>query len=288
MQQVNRPDPAPSRLRYRLNRIMLTPVYRAMLRVGLPLMVIVVGVGGWFAVEENRNSFFGRIEQTRIAFEQRPEFMVNLLAVDGAGARVARDIREILHVDFPVSSFDLDLDAMRDTVTGLDAVKSARLRIRQGGVLQVDVVERMPAVLWRSPAGLAILDRDGVHVGPATHRGEHPALPLIAGRAADLHVPEALALLAAAEPLWPRLRAVQRIGERRWDIVLDRDQRLMLPEDGAVQALERAIAMDQAVDLLNRDLVTVDLRLPQRPTLRLTEYAVQEMWRMKSIEVGSN
>ena len=288
MQQVNRPDPAPSRLRYRLNRIMLTPVYRVMLRVGLPLVLVVGGVGGWFAVEDNRAAFFGTIDEARSAFEQRPEFMVNLLAVDGAGARVARDIREILHVDFPVSSFDLDLDAMRDTVTGLDAVKSARLRIRQGGVLQVDVVERMPAVLWRSPAGLAILDRDGVHVGPASHRGEQPALPLIAGRGADLHVPEALALLAAAEPLWPRLRAVQRIGERRWDVVLDRDQRLMLPDEGAVQALERAIAMDQAVDLLNRDLVTVDLRLPQRPTLRLTDYAVQEMWRMKSLEVGSN
>ena len=57
-----------------------------------------------------------------------------------------------------------------------------------------------------------------------------------------------------------RLRGLVRMGERRWDLVLDRDQRILLPEDGAVEALERVIALDEAQDILSRDILQVDLR----------------------------
>jgi cell division protein FtsQ len=54
------------------------------------------------------------------------------------------------------------------------------------------------------------------------------------------------------------------VGERRWDVVLDRDQRILLPETEPGRALERVLALDQAQDLLDRD-VTVDLRLEPPP-----------------------
>ena len=44
--------------------------------------------------------------------------------------------------------------------------------------------------------------------------------------------------------------------------------------------------MDRAIDMLDRDVVAVDMRLPQRPTLRITEGAVKELWRIRDIEVG--
>ncbi|MDU8911160.1 cell division protein FtsQ/DivIB [Aestuariicoccus sp. MJ-SS9] len=281
-----RADPAPSRLKYRLERLMLTPLFRLALRVGLPCALGFGAVTWWASVPENREAFNLMLSDMRAQIEQRPEFMVNMMAIEGAGVGVSEDIREILSVDFPISSFDLDLDAMRETVVGLDAVRTASLKIRQGGVLQVDVAERVPVLLWRHEAGLELLDREGVRVGPAARRTDHPKLPVVAGDGADLAVPEALALLRAVRPLQPRLRGLVRMGERRWDVVLDRGQRILLPTDGAVQALERAIAMDQAVDMLARDLVRVDLRLPQRPTIRLTDHAVQELWRIKAIEVG--
>jgi cell division protein FtsQ len=52
-------------------------------------------------------------------------------------------------------------------------------------------------------------------------------------------------------------------------VVLDRDQRIMLPEDDPVTALQRVIALDSAQDMMARDLVVVDMRNPARPTVRL-------------------
>lgn len=287
MSQVNmRPDPAPSRLKYRMERLMLTPFFRVLLRFGVPFLLTVSLATWWLSNDENRQKIFDRFADLRAQIESRPEFMVNMMAVDGASDLVADGIRQMLPLEFPVSSFDLDLEQMRETVVSLDPVKSARLYVRQGNVLQVDVVERIPVVLWRNDRGLQLLDDEGVVVGPAFARSDWPELPLIVGDSARDRVSEALELVAAAQPLTARLRGLVRMGERRWDVVLDRDQRIMLPETGAIQALERVIAMDQAVDMLARDIVAVDFRLPRRPTLRMTDGAMRELVRIRAIEAG--
>ncbi|MFD2844725.1 cell division protein FtsQ/DivIB [Paracoccus cavernae] len=56
------------------------------------------------------------------------------------------------------------------------------------------------------------------------------------------------------------MRGLERVGERRWDLVLDRGQRIMLPVDGPLPALERVIALDKAQDVLGRDVAVVDMR----------------------------
>lgn len=281
-----RPDPAPSRLKYRMERLMLTPLFRLLLRFGLPCLLTFSLATWWLSYDDNRMKIIDTYADLRSQVESRPEFMVNMMAVDGASDLVAEGIRQMLPLDFPISSFDLDLEAMRETVVSLDPVKSARLYVRQGNVLQVEVVERLPVVLWRNEQGLQLLDDEGVLVGPAFLRSDWPELPLIVGDGANGLVTEALELVAATEPLAARLRGLVRMGERRWDVVLDRDQRILLPETEPVQALERVIAMDHAVNMLERDLVAVDLRLANRPTLRMTDGAVQELIRIRAIEAG--
>lgn len=146
-----RADPAPSRLKYRLQRWMLTPGIRFGLRFGVPLCLVLAVSGAYLADEGRRDALQGLINDARAAIEERPEFMVKVMAVDGAGTSVAQDIREVVPLDFPVSSFDLDLEQIRDVITGLDPVKSASVRIRPGGILQVDVEERAPAADLAQP-----------------------------------------------------------------------------------------------------------------------------------------
>jgi cell division protein FtsQ len=281
-------DPAPSRLAYRVNRWLLTPLFRRLLFVGLPV-ALVAGIGtAWFADQSRRDAVADRFGEIRRSVEQRPEFMVKLMAIDGASDEVAALIRETVPVDFPISSFELDLPAARAQIQAIDAVARVDVRVRSGGVLQVDVVERIPAVVWRAPAGLELLDVEGRRVAAIAARTDRPDLPLIAGTGADRVVSEALRLVAAAAPVEERLRGLLRVGERRWDVVLDRDQRILLPETGAVEALEQVLALDEARDLLARNVTVVDMRLPHRPTLRLAAYAVEELRRVRSPALGAD
>jgi len=288
MRPVRRADPAPSRLAYRMHRMWLTPAFWWFLRSGLP-MLGVTGLVVWtFSAEERRMAIHAWGADLKRQIEERPEFMVTLLAVDGASDPVASEIRETLPVHLPASSFDLDLAALRQAVLEVPAVAAAEVHVRAGGVLEVRISERVPVALWRGPGGLAILSRDGTVIGHAAERALRADLPLLAGEGAERAVPEALAVLAAAEPFAPRIRGLQRVGERRWDIVLDRGQLIKLPSDEPVRAVERLIALDTAQDLLRRDVAVVDFRNRDRATVRLTEDAVAALRSIRMIETGAS
>jgi cell division protein FtsQ len=273
---VPRRDPAPSRLAYRIDRLWLTPMFRKMMRVGLPVGMVVLAVVVWLGDAGRRAAIVTQFTDLRRSIEERPEFMVTMMAIDGASPAVAQAVRKMIPVTLPVSSFNLDLEALRATIVQVDAVASADLRIRAGGILQVDIRERVPAVLWRTAGGIDMLDSTGHRVATLLVRNARADLPVIAGPGADEGVAEALAVIKAAGPVAPRIRGLVRIGERRWDIVLDRDQRILLPEQDPVSAVERVVALDEAQDLLNRDVAAVDMRNKDRPTVRMATGAVAE------------
>ncbi len=270
-QQVNRVrrDPAPSRLKYRLERMWLRPIWRRLVRLGLPVFLVAMTAGIWLSDEDRRATLTDGIDGMVRKVQSREEFMVKTMTIEGATPVVENALRAMLPVDLPASSFDLDLTALRLQVMRLDAVESIDLRIKPGGVLAASVKERVPALLWRHGRGIEILDAGGHRVASVTSREVRADLPLIAGEGADLAAAEALALIDAAGPILPRVRGLVRRGERRWDVVLDHGQRIMLPAEGAVIALEVAVTLHGKEDLLGRDIDVVDLRDPTRPVMRL-------------------
>ncbi|QBX36184.1 cell division protein FtsQ [Paracoccus liaowanqingii] len=247
----------------------LTPLYRRVLRVGVPAFLLAMVGGLWLADEDRRAMLTDNVSSVVTNVQSRDEFQVRVMTIEGASPVVDRALRAMLPVDLPASSFDIDLAALRLQVMQLDAIETIDLRVKPGGILSAVVKEREPAILWRHARGIDMLDAGGHRVASVTSREVRPELPMISGEGAELATVEALALFDAAGPILPRVRGLVRRGERRWDLVLDHGQRILLPETGAVIALEAAIAMDRAEDMLGRDIVTVDLRDPQRPVLRL-------------------
>lgn len=289
MQQVNQPlsapmrDPAPSRLAYKVQRLMLRSGFKRFLRVGVPTLLAVAVVGITLSSASRREAIELRIAEFRRAIEERPEFMVKLMAIDGASDLVAADIRESLPLAFPMTAFDLDLEVMRASIAEMDVVANVDI-IVNGGVLQINVTERSPVVVWRNFEGVMLLDAEGHAVMQVQNRNMHPELPLIAGQGADKHLNQALDILTAAGPMAARVRGVEWIGERRWDLVLDRHQRILLPEQNPIAALERVIALSKAQDMLARDLTIIDMRNGHRPTIRIADSAIEELRRIRAFK----
>jgi cell division protein FtsQ len=275
--ETQRRDPAPSRLSYRLERLRLTPAFHQLLRVWLPAIAVVTFVTLWFSSDSHRAAVVAKYVAIKTEVQNRPEFMVSLMQIDGASPAVDGAIRKMLPVTLPVSSFRIDLEALRRRIETIDAVKQAELRVQSGGVLRVRVTERVPVVIWRTDTGMQLLDDTGHRVATLLARDGRPDLPLIAGQGADRHVPEALAILAASGPVTGRVRGLVYVGERRWDIVLDRSQRILLPQDDPVVATERVVVLNEAQDMLGRDVLDVDMRNTGRPTLRLTPGALADL-----------
>lgn len=270
-------DPAPSRWHYRWQRLMLTPLFRFTLRLGLPLVLVAGAATLWLAQEANRATVTRHWEQLRAAIEQRPEFSVTGLQITGASPALVAATEGALDLTFPVSSWELDLAELRARIADLSAVRDVRVAIQADGTLGVSIDERRPVALWRHGDNLRLVDEDGAMTGLIESRTDRADLPLIAGDGAREHIDEALALFAAARPMADRVRGLVRMGERRWDMVLDHDQRILLPERAPVAALERVLVWQAAEGVLDRDVVAVDMRDEARPTVRVSQSAMTMM-----------
>ena len=280
-------DPAPTRWAYRYQRLMLTPAFRTTLRVGAPLALLVFIVGYWTAQDENRAALAAQVASIKENFQHRPEFMVTGMEITGANISVAAAISSVVTTEFPISSWDMDLPGLRESVMELSAVEDAVVRVRPGGTLEIAVTEHEPVAIWRHVDGLRLIDEDANFIAMIPARGDRADLPLIAGDGAMDEIGQAMALFAAAEPVRDRVRGLVRMGERRWDLVLDRDQRILLPEQGPVAALNRVIALHLAQDMLARDISVVDMRNAARPTVRLGTLAVTSLHRIEALPEGS-
>ncbi len=274
-QRVRR-DPAPSRLFYRWQRIWLTPMYRRMIAFGIPVVALVAGGHLLWSDPDVQAQVTASLVRARESVERRPEFQIQLIRLQDVPEDLAAKVRQAADIKLPVSSFHVDLDAVKNRIEEIDAVRQASLFLRAGGVLEIVIEERIPVVIWRGAKRLEMLDAEGQRVGYISHRTDRPDLPLLAGQGIGPHIDEALEILDAAHPVSDRIRGLVRVGERRWDIVLDRDQRVMLPEEDAVRTVEHVMAMQITQDVLSRDISVMDMRDTRRPILRLSEAALEE------------
>ena len=278
-------DPAPSIWSYRFQRLWLTPFFRRLVRVGVPAFFAIVALGWFISDEEQVQSMSDSLAEMRREIEGRPEFLVNVMGIEGTSPDLAENIRTVLSIDFPVSSFDLNLVEMKQRIEEIPAVLHSELRVQSGGYLSVVVEERVPLLIWQRRDAIVLLDREGEFVADITERGFDEPMPMVAGEGADLAVEEALALFAAAAPISERLQGLVRMGERRWDVVMSDGLRILLPEEDPVRTLDRVLALHDMQDVLDRDVLRIDMRHPERPSLQLTPDAITELHRMRGTAI---
>jgi cell division protein FtsQ len=67
------------------------------------------------------------------------------------------------------------------------------------------------------------------------------------------------------------MRAAVFVAGRRWDLHLENGVTVKLPEKDVSAALTQLVKLSAERQLLGRDVIVVDLRLPDRVTVRLPE-----------------
>jgi cell division protein FtsQ len=184
------------------------------------------------------------------------------------------DVLDRLEIGEAPSLFTFDLDAARARVEELPWVAQATLRKLYPDTLEVAVIERLPYALWQHGDTVSLVDPQGAVI--SDYVGErYTNLPLVVGEGANVRVDEFLNLILAHPSLLPRVRAGVLVSDRRWNIVLAEAVEIMLPEKDPAAALDRLADLDARSRLLSRDIAAVDLRLPDRFVVRLSEEGVQ-------------
>jgi cell division protein FtsQ len=138
--------------------------------------------------------------------------------------------------------------------------------------LRIAVTEREAYALWQKDGRVGVIAADGTVLEPYVSR-RFTGLPLFVGEGAAAHAKEFSALIERFPVIRDELRAAVLVAERRWNLRLKNGIDVRLPEVDLEGALTRLAALVRDKQLFDRDIVAVDLRLPDRVTVRLSEAA---------------
>ncbi|WP_374764350.1 cell division protein FtsQ/DivIB [Yunchengibacter salinarum] len=205
----------------------------------------------------------------------RTGMVLQTLEITGLDRTSRRSVLARLHVDRGMPLGGIDLQAMKQRLEGLPWVARARVTRSLPGRLIVAITEREPRALWQRDGTLHVVDRDGT---PITDRGisRFAHLRLVVGPGANRALDQLDRMLAHMPELAPRVARAVRVGDRRWDLLFDNGIRLRLPADDApaydaARALARFRDLEAQYRLLSREVQVIDLRLPDRLVMRVTE-----------------
>lgn len=217
----------------------------------------------------------GHTQQTFEATGSALGFGVSRVAIHGNVETSDIDVLQQLHLDGDTSIFTLDPRAARKALLDLPWVADAKVRKVYPDAVEVDLKERKAFAIWQHGEDLSLIERSGSVIAPFVQRSRFSDLPHFVGFGADAAASGFDDLLVRWPALASRVRAIVRVGDRRWNLVFDRGITVKLPQTQVGQALEDLDAMQKSRDILGRAVVAVDLRLPDRITVQLTPEAAQ-------------
>jgi cell division protein FtsQ len=165
----------------------------------------------------------------------------------------------------PILGFSLE--QTRTNIEMIPWVEHATVERRLPDTLVINLQERRPFAVWQNQGKFVLVDRSG-QVVANQDVAEFPRLPLIVGLGAPAAAAEILDALRERPALEEKVSASIRVGERRWNLRMTSGIDVMLPEGHEVAALDRLIQLQQEHAVLDRPLVAIDLRLPDRLLFR--------------------
>jgi len=140
--------------------------------------------------------------------------------------------------------------------------------------LVISISERKAFALWQKAGRVGVIAGDGTVLEPYVLR-RYADLPLMVGVGAEIRAREFLAMLDRRPELRANVRASILVAERRWNLRLKNGVDVRLPEFDVERALDQLAALERETNLSSRDITTIDLRLADRITVRLSDAAFQ-------------
>lgn len=235
------------------------------------------GAGGWWAWHEGwLVEARSRVEAvSRSVVGAITPFKLTDVTVEGRDYVEKSAILAALDVKPGDSLLGVDLQASRQRLEAIDWVASATVERRLPDTLYVTLKERRAVAIWQNGSEYTLIDRDGRTVRASRMPPGAETLLLLGGSGAPEHVGELLLLLAYEPAVARQLRAAVWVSQRRWNLVLNNGVEIWLPEEDAVAALKQLAKLDAQYNLLGREFVVVDLRLPDKLYLKKRSSAEQ-------------
>ncbi len=201
--------------------------------------------------------------------EARPEQVLAAIGVTRGGSLIGFNVNEA-----------------RGKLEGLDWVSGASVMRQFPNRLRITLNERQPYALWQTGGQFYVIDESGrvmTHLDPP----EWAQLPVVVGKGAQENATALVNQLSVHSSLRLMVRAAARVADRHWTLYLANGVRVLLPETNVPTALKTLVELEENQAIMSREILSIDLRLADRVTLRLSERGVAAREEAKTVEVSA-
>jgi cell division protein FtsQ len=245
-------------------------------RAGLAatLLLLVASAGLGIVKGGHYDNFVAAVADARNALANSAGFRITTVAINGRKQLSQDEILAVGGVNGRSSLLFLDAVAVRDRLKGNPWIADATVIKYYPSGLEIDIVERTAFALWQQNGKLSVIADDGAVLEPYVSR-RFLLLPLVVGKGAETHARDFLALLARYPQVNSVTKAAIYVGERRWNLRTKDGLDIRLPENDVGNALATLSRLDKEDRLFSRDIVAIDMRLPDRLTVQLSDDAAK-------------
>lgn len=175
----------------------------------------------------------------------------------------SKEIIEAIGVDKGHPILSIPIETIQQTLTDNPWVKTCIVERRLPDTLYIALFERKPIAIWQFNKKLYLIDEDGDRI--SNQKIENfPKLLHVVGEGGNVYVRNLLDDLSENPDLASKVHRAVRYGNRRWNLILDENIIVKMPEEGFKNAYLYLEKLHKDNKLFGNNIKSIDLRLSDR------------------------
>ncbi len=194
--------------------------------------------------------------------------VVGEVIVEGRSKTGKSDLLRALKVSEGDNILAISMKKMKDRINKLPWVKSARIERHFPDKISLTLFERTPMARWQTNRKLKLIDEHG-DIIPRVDLAKFSNLPIIIGKNAPKVASQILETLSNEPHLFKRVKSLTLVSDRRWDVQLDNQINVHLPEKNPGKAWAHLASVEQGHKIFGDQIQGIDMRLENQLIIKI-------------------
>jgi len=188
-------------------------------------------------------------------------FRLENVLIEGQVNTPADYIIAKLEADKNTAIFSINLENVKNNLEKNPWIKNVYIERRMPTTLYIGIVERVPIAIWQINKKLFLIDNEGRKITKSNIDIEKFSyLPHVVGSDANIYANKLIEDVGQYPKLASKIISSVRYGERRWNLNLQENIIIKMPETGFEEALQYVVKLNKTSKLFNKNYKTIDLR----------------------------
>ena len=212
----------------------------------LILSILIFLIFSFLIIYFQKNLFFKSINSFIIALSNNYEYQYTTLSINGLNNVDKSFVDEKLKKYYKSSIFLLPLDKISNEIQNNNWIKSVKLSTNYKNTLYIKIEEYEPIAIYKFNKRSFYIDKKGKIIEEIKNKLSNNNFLIFSGQSSNINAINIITILENINFLNNfKIKNINYIEKRRWDIILTNDTKLMLSEEYPEKSIKNFIDIEK-------------------------------------------